>query len=68
MPITRNGSCPSGAGATDWFTGGRSASPPDHRPDPGRVAAALVIFEPGARTAWHTHALGQTITVTSGLA
>ena len=67
MQITRNGSRPSGTGPADWFTGQVRIDPLITAPDPARVAAALVTFEPGARTAWHTHPLGQTIIVTSGL-
>ena len=67
MQITRNGSRPSGVGPGDWFTGRVRIDPLVTTPDPARVAAALVTFEPGARTAWHTHPLGQTIIITSGL-
>ena len=57
MQITRNGTRPSGAGPADWFTGQVRIDPLITAPDPARVAAALVTFEPGARTAWHTHCL-----------
>ena len=66
MQITRSGSQPSGAGPSDWFTGAVRIDPLFSAPDPARVAAASVTFEPGARTAWHTHPLGQTLIVTSG--
>ncbi|MBS7541057.1 (R)-mandelonitrile lyase [Ancylobacter lacus] len=67
MQITRNGSQPSAAGPADWFTGRVRVDPLFQAEAPARVAGALVTFEPGARTAWHTHPLGQTIIVTSGL-
>ena len=67
MEITRLGTQPSVAGPTDWFTGAVRIDslfqPNEHR----RAAAATVTFEPGARTAWHTHPLGQTLIVTAGL-
>jgi quercetin dioxygenase-like cupin family protein len=66
MQITRVGSQPSGKGPVDWFTGTVRVDPLFTAPDPARVAAALVTFEPGARTAWHTHPLGQTLFVTAG--
>jgi len=67
MQIMRNGSRPSGPGPEDYFTG-RVRIDPLMSPDaPARVAGAHVTFEPGARTAWHTHPLGQTLIVTSGL-
>jgi quercetin dioxygenase-like cupin family protein len=66
MDITRAGSTPSGAGNADWFTGTVRIDPLFGPPDPARVAGALVTFEPGARTAWHTHPLGQTLIVTAG--
>ena len=66
MNITRNGSRPSGRGPAEWFTGTVRIDPLFSAPDPARVAMALVTFEPGARTAWHTHPLGQTLIVTSG--
>lgn len=67
MEITRNGSRPSQEGPGDWFTGSVRVDPLFQAPDPARVAGASVTFEPGARTAWHTHPLGQTLIVTSGL-
>ena len=66
MEIKRSGSQPSGKGPADWFTGTVRIDPLFSPPDPARVAGALVTFEPGARTAWHTHPLGQTLIVTSG--
>ncbi len=67
MEIRRSGSQPSGKGPGDWFTGAVRIDPLNSPPEPARVAMALVTFEPGARTAWHTHPLGQTLIVTSGL-
>ena len=67
MEITRAGSAPSGRGPAEWFTGTVRIDPLFSPPDPARVAGALVTFEPGARTAWHTHPLGQTLIVTAGL-
>ena len=66
MEIRRAGSQPSGKGPADWFTGTVRIDPLFTAPDPARVGAALVTFEPGARTAWHTHPLGQTLVVTAG--
>ena len=66
MNITRSGAQPSGKGPADWFTGTVRVDPLFSPPDPARVAGALVTFEPGARTAWHTHPLGQTLIVTFG--
>ena len=66
MEIERAGSRPSGKGPGEWFTGEVRIDPLFGPPDPARVAGALVTFEPGARTAWHTHPLGQTLVVTSG--
>jgi len=66
MEILRAGSRPSAQGPADWFTGAVRVDPLFEAPDPGRVAGANVTFEPGARTAWHTHPLGQTLIVTSG--
>jgi quercetin dioxygenase-like cupin family protein len=65
MEILRVGSRASGQGPAAWFTGTVRIDPL-FGPDPERVAGALVTFEPGARTAWHTHPLGQTLVVTSG--
>ncbi|HEV2602989.1 MAG TPA: cupin domain-containing protein [Microvirga sp.] len=67
MQITRSGAQPSGKGPTEYFTGPVRIDPLFSAPDPARVAGASVTFEPGARTAWHTHPLGQTLIVTSGL-
>jgi quercetin dioxygenase-like cupin family protein len=66
MEIKRSGSQPSGKGPQDYFTGTVRIDPLFTAPDPGRVGGASVTFEPGARTAWHTHPLGQTLIVTSG--
>ncbi len=66
MNIQRIGSKPSGKGPPDWFTGIVRIDPLFQAPSPARVAGASVTFEPGARTAWHTHPLGQTLIVTSG--
>src|SRR4029453_3414316 len=66
MNIQRVGSKPSNKGPADWFTGTVRIRPLFHRTDPARVAGASVTFEPGARTAWHTHPLGQTLIVTAG--
>jgi quercetin dioxygenase-like cupin family protein len=66
MEIKRSGSLPSGRGPADYFTGVVRIDPLNSPPEPARVAMALVTFEPGARTAWHTHPLGQTLIVTSG--
>jgi len=66
MEITRIGSTLSNKGSADWFTGTVRIDPLFDRIDPGRVSAASVTFEPGARTAWHTHPLGQTLIVTAG--
>ena len=67
MEIKRAGSQPSGKGPAEYFTGTVRVDPLCSPPDPARVAMALVTFEPGARTAWHTHPLGQTLIVASGL-
>jgi len=66
MDIKRSGSQPSGIGPTEWFSGTVRIDPLFQAPDPARVAGASVTFEPGARTAWHTHPLGQTLIVTAG--
>ena len=66
MDIQRSGSRPSQVGPAEWFTGTVRIDPLVSAPDPARVAAASVTFEPGARTAWHTHPLGQTLIVTFG--
>ena len=67
MQIYRNGSRPSQTGPADYFTGAVRLDMLNTAPEPGRVAAASVTFEPGARTAWHTHPLGQTLVVTAGV-
>ena len=66
MEIKRTGSQPSGKGPAEYFTGTVRVDPLHVAPDPARVSMALVTFEPGARTAWHTHPLGQTLIVTAG--
>jgi quercetin dioxygenase-like cupin family protein len=66
MDIKRNGSRPSAKGSPDWFTGSVRVDPLFQAPDPARVGGGQVTFEPGARTAWHTHPLGQTLIVTAG--
>jgi quercetin dioxygenase-like cupin family protein len=67
MEIKKNGSQASGKGPEDWFTGTVRLDQPFAGTEPSRVAGAVVTFEPGARTAWHTHPLGQTLVVTFGL-
>lgn len=67
MTITRNGSVPSKKGEADYFTGAVRIDAPFQAEAPARVSGATVTFEPGARTAWHTHPLGQTVIVTAGL-
>ena len=67
MDIKRNGTQPSGKGPSDWFTGTVRVDPVSAANDARRAAAASVTFEPGARTAWHTHPRGQTLIVTAGL-
>jgi quercetin dioxygenase-like cupin family protein len=66
MEIRRSGSQPSGKGPAEWFTGTVRIDPLFAAHEPSRVAGASVTFEPGARTAWHTHPLGQTLVVTAG--
>src|SRR5258705_5657274 len=66
MDIKRSGSQPSGKGPAEWFTGTVRVDPLFQSPDPARVVGASVTFEPAARTAWHTHPLGQTLLVTAG--
>ena len=66
MEIKRVGSRPSGKGPAEWFTGAVRMDPLMDAGAPARVAGAMVTFEPGARTAWHTHPLGQTLIVTAG--
>jgi len=67
MEITKAGSQASAKGPADWFTGTVRIDPLFQAPDPALVAGASVTFEPGARTVWHTHPLGQTLIVLSGL-
>ena len=66
MEIKRAGTQPSTKGSADWFTGTVRVDPLFQAPDPAAVSGASVTFEPGARTAWHTHPLGQTLLITSG--
>jgi len=68
MEIRRSGSQPSCKGPTNWFTAAVRIDPLFQAPDPARVVAASVTFEPEARTAWHTHPLGQILIVTAGCA
>jgi len=67
MEIKRSGSQPAAKGPAEWFTGTVRIDPLFDAPVPARAAGASVTFEPGARTAWHTHPLGQTLIVTSGM-
>jgi len=66
MEIKRSGSQPSAKGPADWFTGTVRIDPLFPATEPARAAGNSVTFEPGARTAWHTHPLGQTLIVTAG--
>jgi quercetin dioxygenase-like cupin family protein len=66
MDIKRSGSQPSGKGPAEYFTGSVRIDPLFQAGDPARAVGASVTFEPGARTAWHTHPLGQTLIVTAG--
>jgi quercetin dioxygenase-like cupin family protein len=66
MDIKRNGSRPSARGQAANFTGSVRVDPLFQAPDPAHVTGGLVTFEPGARTAWHTHPLGQTLIITAG--
>ncbi len=66
MNIQRAGTQPSAKGPSDWFTGSVRIDSPFKGTDASRVTGATVSFEPGARTAWHTHPLGQTLIVLSG--
>lgn len=66
MQITRCGSQPSAAGPADYFTGVVRIDAPFAGVEPARIGGATVTFEPGARTAWHTHPFGQTLIVTAG--
>jgi len=67
MEITRAGSQPSAVANPDWFAGRVRIDPVFQAPEPGRSAAAIVTFEPGAHTNWHTHPLGQALVVLAGL-
>jgi quercetin dioxygenase-like cupin family protein len=66
MEIKRSGSQPSGQGPAEWFTGNVRIDPLHQADAPARVSVASVTFEPGARTAWHSHPLGQTLVVIAG--
>lgn len=66
MDIKRNGSQPSNKGPAEYFTGTVRLDSPFQGSDPARISGAVVTFEPGARTNWHTHPLGQTLLVTAG--
>jgi quercetin dioxygenase-like cupin family protein len=66
MDIKRNGSQPSGKGQAEYFTGSVRIDPLFQSNDPTRASGASVTFEPGARTAWHSHPLGQSLIVTAG--
>jgi quercetin dioxygenase-like cupin family protein len=67
MEIKRNGSQPSDRGSTEWFTGSVRLDPLFRAHEPARTVGASVTFEPGSRTAWHTHPLGQTLIVIAGM-
>ncbi len=67
MEIKHSGTQPSQKGSAEYFTGAVRIDPLFQATEPGRVSGAQVTFEPGARTAWHTHPLGQTLIITSGL-
>ena len=67
MKITRNGTQPSRKGPEEWFTGSVRIDPLFGAEAPSRMGGSTVTFEPGARTAWHSHPLGQTLIVTVGL-
>jgi quercetin dioxygenase-like cupin family protein len=66
ISITRSGSQPSGKGPAEYFTGSVRIDPLFQAKDPSRMSGSSVTFEPGARSAWHTHPLGQTLIVTAG--
>ena len=66
MDIKRSGSQPSVEGPSEYFTGAVRSEPLFRAPHPARAVGLCITFEPGARTAWHTHPLGQTLIVTSG--
>jgi len=67
MKISSAGTSASVKGSADWFTGSVRIDAPFQASEPARVGGATVTFEPGARTAWHTHPLGQTLIVTAGV-
>lgn len=67
MELQRNGACPSAKGPAEYFTGVVRIDTPFQAKPPARASGALVTFEPGARTNWHTHPLGQILIVTAGL-
>jgi quercetin dioxygenase-like cupin family protein len=67
MEIERSGTQPSQKGPPEWFTGKVRIDSMFQRTEPARLGGAIVMFEPGARTAWHTHPLGQTLIVISGV-
>jgi quercetin dioxygenase-like cupin family protein len=67
MEIKKSGSQPSSKGPAEWFTGTVRIDPLFQANAPARASGASVTFDPGARTAWHTHPLGQTLIVTSGV-
>ena len=66
MDVRKKGSQPSSAGSAEYFTGSVNVEALNNAPDPARIVIASVTFEPGARTAWHSHPLGQTLVVTAG--
>lgn len=66
MDIWHSGARPSSVGEAAYFTGAVRMDPVITAPDPARLRAVTVTFEPGARTAWHTHPLGQTLVILSG--
>ena len=66
MDVKRNGTQPSAKGSVEWFTGTVRIDPLFQPNDPARTLGASVTFEPGARTAWHAHPLGQILVVTAG--
>src|SRR3954454_3598004 len=67
MDITKAGSAPTRRGNADWFSGTVWQDPIIEAPAPARIKAVRVTFEPGARTSWHTHPLGQTLHIVSGI-
>ena len=67
MKISSSGSAPTGSGPSEWFTGHVRITPLVSAPAPARLRGVSVSFQAGARTAWHTHPLGQTLIVTAGL-